>query len=71
MSALKFVAYVCFGLAVIVAGIGIVATVQLINEYGENVRPLNLAAQAAVAWAPPTAVLAAVGYLCFRKVQRK
>lgn len=68
MKALKITAYVCFSLAVSVAGIGLVATAQLIKEYGENVSPLMLAAQAALVWVPLAGILAAVGYFCFRKV---
>jgi len=71
MSPWKIAAFVSFSLAVIVAGIGLAATAQLIKEYGENVSPFNLAAQAAVVWVPLACILAAVGYFCFRKVPRQ
>lgn len=58
-----------FGSIVLAVGIacyGMLLTAGLIKEYGDNVNPLALAAQAAVVWAPPTVVLGILAFSCHR-----
>jgi hypothetical protein len=71
MRALDILAFVLLGLAVIVVGIGLTFTAGLIKEYGANVSPIQLAAQAAVVWVPASALLALVGDALRRRVKRK
>lgn len=69
MRTWKIIAWISFGLALAAAGVGLATTAQLIEEYGNNVSPLNLAAQAALVWLPPAIALTAFGRYCWRKPQ--
>jgi len=71
MRTFRLLALICFALAAAAVGFGFVATAELIQLYGENVPPWQLAMQAAVLWLPITAILVVVGYVLVRLSNRR